>query len=592
MTVLFDEVLRDAERTGSKYRDICRCRDDLLGFLDRNEWFGQVPAGTGLEIMVPDYEGMRGAVCLWLEAYQKPPREKMELLLKQYQYRLPQTCALYRTFAETEDIADRPGGWKILDFILSSCDRELCLYSQDELDRIMEETRERLPTGNARLLAKFITEKIRKGQYRYEIHSRRQNELKKDAYSLRDFSVMAYCVFNPDSWKENRLVEKAVSSRKNSNLWLFTALHFFGAIRQSDLVRFPVPSLPCSKERLKTMVEDGTYRDEDARGVSEELVLRLKYLPMHPSKTARYQGIPELKFYLPESLKTALGWILSVRLIHHREGEALGNRCFQTRRANKAYMQGIELVTEDEPGKPKGYMLAALARSHKGGISSIPEMTDIYLKDAAFSGYRPEFILREMFERGIFGFIPAMMLERYAGDGYRTLDVSRQTDLIRSIGLDALQIEEVTLLVETALEKARAVVTAIPEEGLGTVLQRIANGAAASRQEETLCLRVAVGLSCVDPLRGGCIGCGYEIYTKAAFHLLMKEYVRISSLKKEAQGIEKSRLRNLLLQGILPAVREMVVSLPLLYPGAETGILLEMMERGTRDADGGRLTGF
>lgn len=614
MTVLFDEVLRDAERTGSKYRDICRCRDDLLGFLDRNEWFGQVPAGTGLEIMVPDYEGMRGAVCLWLEAYQKPPREKMELLLKQYQYRLPQTCALYRTFAETEDIADRPGGWKILDFILSSCDRELCLYSQDELDRIMEETRERLPTGNARLLAKFITEKIRKGQYRYEIHSRRQNELKKDAYSLRDFSVMAYCVFNPDSWKENRLVEKAVSSRKNSNLWLFTALHFFGAIRQSDLVRFPVPSLPCSKERLKTMVEDGTYRDEDARGVSEEFVLRLKYLPMHPSKTARYQGIPELKFYLPESLKTALGWILSVRLIHHREGEALvepvqdlisgkrffgeafaealGNRCFQTRRANKAYMQGIELVTEDEPGKPKGYMLAALARSHKGGISSIPEMTDIYLKDAAFSGYRPEFILREMFERGIFGFIPAMMLERYAGDGYRTLDVSRQTDLIRSIGLDALQIEEVTLLVETALEKARAVVTAIPEEGLGTVLQRIANGAAASRQEETLCLRVAVGLSCVDPLRGGCIGCGYEIYTKAAFHLLMKEYVRISRLKKEAQGIEKSRLRNLLLQGILPAVREMVVSLPLLYPGAETGILLEMMERGMRDADGGRLTGF
>ena len=614
MTVLFDEVLRDAERTGSKYRDICRCRDDLLGFLDRNAWFGQVPAGTGLEIMVPDYEGMRGAVCLWLEAYQKPPREKMELLLKQYQYRLPQTCALYRIFAETEDIADRPGGWKILDFILSSCDRELCLYSQDELDRIMEETRERLPTGNARLLAKFITEEIRKGQYRYEIHSRRQNELKKDAYSLRDFSVMAYCVFNPDSWKENRLVEKAVSSRKNSNLWLFTALHFFGAIRQSDLVRFPVPSLPCSKERLKTMVEDGTYRDEDARGVSEELVLRLKYLPMHPSKTARYQGIPELKFYLPESLKTALGWILSVRLIHHREGEALvepvqdlisgkrffgeafaealGNRRFQTRRANKAYMQGIELVTEDEPGKPKGYMLAALARSHKGGISSIPEMTDIYLKDAAFSGYRPEFILREMFERGIFGFIPAMMLERYAGDGYRTLDVSRQTDLIRSIGLDALQIEEVTLLVETALEKARAVVTAIPEEGLGTALQRIANGAAASRQEETLCLRVAVGLSCVDPLRGGCIGCGYEIYTKAAFHLLMKEYVRISRLKKEAQGIEKSRLRNLLLQGILPAVREMVVSLPLLYPGAETGILLEMMERGTRDADGGRLTGF
>ena len=145
---------------------------------------------------------------------------------------------------------------------------------------------------------------------------------------------------------------------------------------------------------------------------------------------------------------------------------------------------------------------------------------------------------------------------------------------------------------ETALEKAKAVVAAIPEEGLGAALQRIANGSAASKQEETLCLRVAAGLPCMDPLRGGCIGCGYEIYTKAAFHLLMKEYVRISRIKKEAQGMEKVRLKKLLLQGILPAAREMVVSLPLLYPGAETGILLEMMERGMRDADGGRLTGF
>ena len=614
MAALFDEVLREAERTGSKYRDICRCRDDLLGFLDRNAWFGQTPEGIGREITVQDYECMRDPIRLWLAAYQTPPREKLELLLGRYRDRLPETCALYQEFVEAEGIADKPGGWKVLDFILASCDRELFLYNQDELDRVMEETKERLPAGNARLLAKFITEKIRDGQYRYEIHSRRQKEPEKDAYSLRDFSIMAYCVFNPASWEENRLVEKAVSSRKNANLWLFTALHFFGAVRQSDLVRFPVPSLPYPQEVMKAMIEDGTYRDEDARGVSEELVFRLKYQPMHPSKTARYRGIPELKFYLPESMKTAVGWILSVRLVHHRNGdplvepvqdllsgkrffgeafaEALGNRRFQTRRANKAYMQGLELVTEDAPGKPKGYMLAALARSHKGGIGSIPEMTDIYLRDAAFSGYRPEFILREMFERGIFGFIPAMMLERYAGDGYRRLDISRQTDLIRSIGLDALQIEEVTLLVETALERSREIVAAIPEEGLGEALQGIASGTAASRQEETLCLRTAAGLPCADPLRGGCIGCGYEVYTKAAFYLLMKEYVRISELKRKAQGAEKARLRNLLLHGILPAVGEMTASLPMLYPGAETGILLEMMERGMRDANGGRLTGL
>ena len=84
-------------------------------------------------------------------------------------------------------------------------------------------------------------------------------------------------------------------------------------------------------------------------------------------------------------------------------------------------------MTEDEPGRPKGYMLAALARSHKGGIGSLPEITDIYLKDASFSGYRPEFILREMFERGIFGFIPAIMLERYRINTELNVG-SRQTD--------------------------------------------------------------------------------------------------------------------------------------------------------------------
>ena len=149
------------------------------------------------------------------------------------------------------------------------------------------------------------------------------------------------------------------------------------------------------------MLLDGSYRDEDARCVSEELIFRVKYQPAKPSKTRRYRGIPEIKFFIPESLKTAMGWILSARLIHMQEGDplaepvqdlvsarkffgdafadALGYRRFQTRRANKAFLQGIELVTEDEPGRPKGYMLAALARSHKGGIGSLPEITDIYL---------------------------------------------------------------------------------------------------------------------------------------------------------------------------------------------------------------------
>lgn len=608
--ILFDEVLKDAAQVQSAYRDICRCRDDLLGFLDRNGWFGQAPEGSGREMAVSDYESMRGPVRLWLSAYQKAPREKLSLLLEASSGRLPETCRHYRRFVDREGIGDEPSGWKVLDFILSVCDRELSVYGGGEIDRLMEKTSEMLPVRSTELFAKFAAEVSGNNSCRYDIHSRRQEETQKGAYLAREFSVMAYCIFNEESWEANRLVAKALDSAHYADLWLFAALHFLGALRQTDITRLPVPSLPCPADVLEGMLRSGSYRDEDARSVSEELLLRLKYLPMHPSKTGRYQGVPELKFFIPESLKTAVGLILTVKLIHHKDGEplvrpvqdivsarkffgrafteALGERRFQTRRANKSYLQGIELVTADGPGRPKGYMLAALARSHKGGIATLPEITDIYLKDAAFSGYRPEFILREMFERGIFGFIPALLLERYAGDTYRCLDVSRQTELIRCIGLDAVQLEEVTLLVERSLEAGREIVAALPEGRLGAALQMVASGTAASRQAETLCLRTAAGMACHDPLRGSCIGCGYEIYTKAAFHLLMKEYAAITELKNKAAGLERERLKNILSRGIIPAVGQMIESLPALYPGAETGILTGMLERRLKAADDSR----
>lgn len=612
MMVLFDEVLKDAAQLQSAYRDICRCRDDLLGFLDRNGWFGQAPEGCGREMTVSNYESMRGQIRLWLSAYRKTPREKLSILLEAYSGRLPETCRHYRRFADREGICDEPSGWKVLDFILSSCDHELPGYRGEELDRLIEKTADMLPVRSTQLFAKFAAEVSGNSSCRYDIHSRRQQEIQKEAYSVRDFSVMAYCIFNEASWEENRLVTKALDSAHYADLWLFAALHFLGALRKTDIIRLPVPSLPYPADTVERMLRSGSYQDGDARGVAEELLLRLKYLPMYPSKTERYQGVPELKLFIPESLKAAMGLMITIKILHHKENEplvrpvqdivsirkffggqfieALGERRFQTRRANKSYLQGIELVTTDGPGRPKGYMLAALARSHKGGIATLPEVTDIYLKDAAFSGYRPEFILREMFERGIFGFIPALLLERYVGDGYRKLDVPQQTELIRCIGLDAGQMEEAALLVERSLAASREIVASIPEGRLGEAIQMAASGAAVSRQPEMLCLRTAVGMPCCDPLRGGCIGCGYEIYTKAAFHLLMKEYTTITERKNNASGLERERLKNILSKGIIPAVGQMLKSLPMLYPGTDMEVMTGMLERRMKRTDDSRCT--
>ena len=234
-------------------------------------------------------------------------------------------------------------------------------------------------------------------------------------------------------------------------------------------------------------------------------------------------------------------------------------------------------------------MLAALARSHKGGIGTLPEITDIYLKDANFSGYRPEFILREMFERGIFGFIPAMLLEMYQGEAYRRLDVSRQTELIRAVGLSAWQIEMIASAVSVSLIKAETIVKELinggSRESLARILQRIAAGAAPGKQEGMLCVRVAAGYACDHAVRNCCIGCGCEIYTKSATYLLMKEYVRLSRERQSREGMESEKDRLILERTVVPAIFHVIRSIPELYPEADMEMIREMVEGGIRDAD-------
>ena len=253
--------------------------------------------------------------------------------------------------------------------------------------------------------------------------------------------------------------------------------------------------------------------------------------------------------------------------------------------ANKAYLQGIELTAENEPGKPKGYMLAALARSHKGGIGTLPEITDLYLKDAAFSGYSPEFILMEMFERGILGFIPAMMLEKYSGEAYRKLSVTQQTKLIRILGMEAYQLEGISYTVRRAMTRAQEIVLGMTMEEIPAVLQKLASGYAPGKQDEMLCARTAAGFGCCDPCRSSCIGCGYEVYTKAAFHLLIKEFVRISKNRDSATGTERERYKMILEKGLMPVIVEIIESFPVLYPDAEMGMILDLLERGIRNAE-------
>jgi len=613
-TSLFEAIAAEAERSGSLYRDTIPCRDDLLGFLDSNGWFDMEHTYAGKDILIDPAVIIR--LGLWLRAYKKSRPEKIALMLETYGPLYPRTCHRYHCFLKKKGCQDEDAALRLLDFLLAAIHKELDMYDDAGIRELMDQANRELHLVGMRLFAEFLNhpgEGKPLSEWNYKFHSRQLIKQDTCAYTLEQFSRMAYTVFNGESWKEHGLIGKAAGKRKYADLWLFTALHFVCALRKTDIIRLPAPALPYPPEEVRQRIQGGTYLPETARGVAEEMMFRMQMKPLYPHKTKRYRAVPELKLFIPESILEPLGIIMSLSLsfrlpddpfvdtnaklsdIRRFFGDAFAkeaeNKRLHPRRANKAYLQGLEMAAADGPGKPKGYMLAALARSHKGGIGRLPEMTDIYLRDANFSGYSPEFILREMFERGIFGFIPALLLEMYEEKDYLSLGVAEQTKLIRAIGLDACQLEEITAVMMGSFHRASEIVHSLLREQcsdkrqLETTLQRIASGAAPAKQPECLCLRSAAGFPCAAPDRTGCMGCGYEIYTKSAVHLLTKEYVRLNRLRIDDDRPDSERLRLILEKGVLPAITEILSSIHILYPDAEMEPLLEIVERGVKDAD-------
>ena len=612
---LFEFAAEYGMAFNSLYRGIANDKMNVLSFMDANNWFDM---GYFMKDRIPwvaegDIHKIQAPLTLWLKAYRKPGREKITLMLKHYENTYPVTCRLYNNFITNRNLFDEPSAWKLLDFLLSEPEKDIIHFDENDIENMIRQIENGATRKVARLFSDFISTVKQDGkpltQWKYIFNSRDDLMGINDAYSFIDFSVMAYCVFNEEMWLRQGLLEKAAANKTYAGLWLFVALHFVCALRSGDMERLPAPALPYGGAAVIDKVAGGTFTKKEASALVDELCMRLEMKPMRPSKTFADENVPDIKLIVPESLKAPLGTIIAISLAHHpeiRAGngfikrfdslsamrkffsshfiDAIGNRRFSSRRCNKSYLQGLELVGTDEPGKPKGYMLAALARSHKSGIERLAETTGVYLKDARFGGYSPEFIISQMFERGVFSFIPAVLLEMYSGTEYTKLPVGSQTKLIGVLGLTAYQIENLAETVERAMIKSKNAVADIiknpapMKENIGVMLQNIASGAAPGKQDGFLCLMTAAGQACPAAGRGGCIGCGYEIYTKTAMYTLMREYARLASCAKNAAPTDATRFARIIEWAVKPAVAEMLASAKLFYPDEDISELLDIME--------------
>ncbi len=242
---------------------------------------------------------------------------------------------------------------------------------------------------------------------------------------------------------------------------------------------------------------------------------------------------------------------------------------FRSRSVNKSYLQAFDMFSDDILGtsgmQMKGYILAALARSHKGSYGEFARTTAVYLKDANFSGLTAEFVAMELFERGVLSFIPAMLLKMITGTEYDRLSVQKQTTLIKILDMTPNEVEEIVKISETAQNKAKQTVVRVlgaennQKDELIQILHNIGSGMAVSKQNECLCLMTALHKICPYADRKQCIGCEYEISTKATVFLLVSEYNRMLSLYENTKDtLTRNKYKTLLKKHILPSLDEIL----------------------------------
>jgi len=116
-------------------------------------------------------------------------------------------------------------------------------------------------------------------------------------YYLRLKEIYNKCAARMKYIIENDMYINAAQSKNYVDTWLFLALHFICALRNSDIVRIHHPRITMKPEEVLKQVIEGNFSDEDARLTLYSITWRLTALPLTPNKTRKHSGISSIKLY-------------------------------------------------------------------------------------------------------------------------------------------------------------------------------------------------------------------------------------------------------------------------------------------------------
>lgn len=599
-------------------------RNNLIDFCEQKEWWdipvirceNQPIDGKQFELAVYRDDSLKLAdyLELWLARYRQPAAVQFDLLLNKMGESYPDTSKKLARFEQTKHKTDN-ALVDMTQLLYESMNKELKTLSDIEIEKqIVSRFNEEASLIACKTLSAFLTW----GGYttRQFEFAGTGYEVDVSAYSIVDFAVMIWHVVNDEVIQKEDLVRKAVGRKKYADLWLFFALHVFASWRSTDYIRILPPRLPYAAEVTLEKVLSGELSAEEARCIAEYFVALNRLSLNTPHKTEGTVGVPKLYFYCPESCLECFGRILAIATAHYALQEeaksfvmpvrdiyaikqffgddfakACGNKAFSGRRANKALMQSVEYMGREEKHMPPlvAYHLPSLMRSHKLEYGKPSDVTDIYLRDAKFSGLTPEFIAFQMFERGVCSFVTSSMMKICYGERFTELPVTLQTDAIKSLAISPAMVSDLLRCVQLAQDRAceTAMEVCGNRETMEYALQAIALGHGTGKDPEGYCLLKTVGQTCADKGRLSCLGCRFEIKTKA---LLLRYAVNHFALYGDPSGLsqqERQRREYLCRTITYPAIAEILRSLTLVTAEEEMSVYRAAIE----EAKGYGITG-
>lgn len=578
----------------------------FVRFMEDNNWFDIKPtfikSGYKTKLYIEQYELVKihNKLVLFFKYRNLSLKDKVVILSDMLKNKFPLSYNDINLFF-TEHEFTLENKYTLYDFILWSLKKDFRIFNDDYMNDYVALICNELPITLGTILIQFFEWLKSKHTVKYVssfVLNNRVYRGSNEAYDSDTYLKLIYYLFNTEYINENCLYKRAVDNKNTIDTWLYLSLHCICALRDTDLYQLPHPRIKGNPSVILESISNGTFSNTDALANINSILWQLKNLPIVPSKTSKYSGISNIKLLIPESTKIHFGILFTIAECHYILANYSGNeplirkisdyslisrylnddignlfitRNFSPISASKTYMQSIEVLTDklldDNSDYPhaKGYMLAALARSHKSSYGEFAKTTEIYLRDANFSGYTEEFIAKELFERGVCSFIPSMLLKMITNGAYDKLTISKQTELIKALDMDAYDVETFVSTFSTSITKAQSIVTNIfsttsDKKELLNILHNIGCGNAISKTEDSLCIMIAMNKICPYIEARQCIGCTYEISTKSTVFVLVKEFQRLLKLRYESTNeLIKAKHTKLLKEVITPKIEDILI---------------------------------